>query len=270
MEKEQIFKIPSVLICGYGIVGKNLKEIFKWADVYDKYKSEYPLPTKQYDFCFISVPTPTKESGESDISSVIEVLGKTSAKYYIIKSTVPPETTEKLVKKYDKRIIFSPEYQGSTQHANVDYDFVILGGNRDFTEKVAQLYQYVYTANLRIYQTDSKTAELCKYMENSYLACKVVFCNEFYRIAKKLNINYNELRELFVADSRINKSHTFVYEDYPFYDSKCFNKDLPALVFSMNKKGYNTSFIKSIIDTNEKFKNEILSCSSKTEQERKE
>ena len=258
MEKEQVFNKPSVLICGYGIVGKNLKEIFKWADIYDKYKPEYPLSQKQYDFCFICVPTPMLNGGEADISSVSEVLGNVSAEYYIIKSTVPPETTENLIKKYNKKVIFSPEYQGNTQHANIDYDFVILGGEKSYTEKVAQLYQFAYTANLRIYQTDSKTAELCKYMENSYLACKVVFCNEFYRIAKKLNINYNELRELFVADPRINKSHTFVYENYPFYDSKCFNKDLPALVFSMNKKGYDTTFIKSIISTNENFKNEML------------
>ena len=36
--REQVFKKPSVLICGYGIVGKHLKETFEWADIYDKYK----------------------------------------------------------------------------------------------------------------------------------------------------------------------------------------------------------------------------------------
>ena len=257
MEKEQVFQKPSVLIAGYGIVGKNLKQIFDWADVYDKYKDEYKTKKDYYDFCFISVPTPKTESWEADISSVLDVIENVNADYYIVKSTIPPTTTEMLIEKYNKKIIFSPEYQGNTQHANLDYDFVILGGNKEYTEKVAQLYQYAYTADLKVYQTDSRTAELCKYMENSYLACKVVFCNEFFRIAKKLNINYNELRELFVADPRFNKSHTFVYEKYPFYDSKCFNKDLPALVYQMKQLGYDAQFVNSIININEGFKNGI-------------
>jgi len=254
--KEQVFKKPSVLICGYGIVGKHLKETFEWADIYDKYKPEFSKVTKEYDFCFISVPTPMKESGEADVSQVEDVIKTVKAKLYIIKSTVPPNTTKALSALHKKCIIFSPEYQGNTQHANISYNFVILGGDRAFTNKVAQLYQLVHTCDLRIYKTDSTTAELCKYMENSFLACKVTFCNEFYRIAKQLKVDYTELRELFVADSRIGRSHTFVYEDYPYYDSKCFNKDLPAIVFEMNKNGYDASFVKAIISTNDKFKME--------------
>ncbi|MCL1867241.1 MAG: hypothetical protein FWF82_07520, partial [Oscillospiraceae bacterium] len=34
----------------------------------------------------------------------------------------------------------------------------------------------------------------------------------------------------FVMDERMGNSHTFVYEDKPFYDSHCFNKDVPALI----------------------------------------
>ena len=256
-EKEQVFNKPSVLICGYGIVGKHLKEHFYWADIYDKYIDEYKEIKSSYDFCFISVPTPMKKSGEADISQVMNTLETVEANYYIIKSTVPPGTTASLLEKYQKNIIFSPEYQGDTQHANVKYDFVILGGSKVLTEKVSQLYQFVYTGDLKIYQTDSMTAELCKYMENSFLACKVTFCNEFYRMARNLGVNYNELRELFVADPRTGRSHTFVYEDYPYYNSKCFNKDLPAIIFEMSKRGYNPTFIRSIVNTNEKFKKEI-------------
>lgn len=35
IEKEQILEKPSVLICGYGIVGKHIKNVFYWADTYD-------------------------------------------------------------------------------------------------------------------------------------------------------------------------------------------------------------------------------------------
>ena len=72
-----------------------------------------------------------------------------------------------------------------------------------------------------------------------------------------LDVNYSELRECFVADPRVNPSHTFVYSSYPYYDSKCFNKDLPALVnFCENYLGYSPDFIKSVILRNKSFQEE--------------
>ena len=253
---EQVLEKPSVLICGYGIVGKHIKDIFYWADVYDiQFKNE--IPNKIYDFAFICVPTPTKENNEADISAVKDVIDRVRANIYIIKSTIPPNTTEQLKKEFNKRIVFSPEYQGNTQHTLNKESFVIVGGDKEDTNEVIQLYQYVYNGELKTYQTTSLLAEITKYMENSYLAMKVVFCNEFYRICKAFNVNYTELRELFVADPRIDKSHTFVYEKYPYYDSKCFNKDIPAFVECCKQNGYNADFIKAIIETNNKFKNGV-------------
>lgn len=266
-EKEQFKERPSVLICGFGIVGRNIQSTFLWADLYDmddsgvnfyvvngerKSVSEH---RKKYDFAFVCVPTPMKDGmGRCDISYVRDVLEKVDANIFVIKSTVPPKTTEYLREITGKRAIFSPEYQGNTQHANRSYNFVILGGEKSLTAKVAQLYQHACTGELRIYFTDSKTAELCKYMENCFLAAKVVFCNEFFRIARFIGINYEELRELFVADPRVNPSHTFVYEDYPYFDSKCFNKDLPALYAYMKEEGYEAEFIRMILDRNDFFR----------------
>lgn len=253
MEQEQVLEKPSILICGYGIVGRHIKDVFYWADTYDiKFNNE--IPNKIYDFAFISVPTPMKENGEADINSVKDVISKIKANIYIIKSTIPPNTTEQLKKEFNKRIVFSPEYQGNTQHTLNKESFVIVGGDKEDTNEVIQLYQYVYNGELKTYQTTSLLAELTKYMENSFLAMKVVFCNEFYRICKAFNVNYTELRELFIADPRVNKSHTFVYEKYPYYDSKCFNKDIPAFIESCKQNGYNADLLKAIIEINNKFK----------------
>jgi UDP-glucose 6-dehydrogenase len=48
----------------------------------------------------------------------------------------------------------------------------------------------------RYYITDSTTAELCKYMVNTFLAAKVAFVNQFYDLAQAWGVNFNELREL--------------------------------------------------------------------------
>lgn len=66
-------------------------------------------------------------------------------------------------------------------------------------------------------------------MENAYLATKVTFCNEMYDIAQAYGIDYDELREIWLLDPRINRSHTFVYEDDRGYGGSCFPKDMSAL-----------------------------------------
>ena len=71
-------------------------------------------------------------------------------------------------------------------------------------------------------------------MENSFLATKVSFCNQFYELCKKHNISYEELRELFILDPRVNPSHTFVYEDSPYWDSHCLNKDVNYIAYNLD------------------------------------
>lgn len=92
----------------------------------------------------------------------------------------------------------------------------------------------MFDARHKFRLTDAKTAELVKYMENSYLATKVTFCNAFYRIAEHYNINYEDVRELVTLDPRIDASHTFVYRDHPYYDSHCLNKDVRAIAEDSN------------------------------------
>ena len=218
-EKEQRLERPSVLICGFGIVGKNIRATFPWADLYDLddnganyyvIHNERVSPEqhhKRYDFAFVCVPTPMKNGrGECDTSFVRDVLNRVDADIFVIKSTVPPNTTNELMYETGKRAIFSPEYQGNTLHANRDYQFVILGGEKALTAKVAQLYQHSFTGELRIYFTDSRTAELCKYMENCFLATKVVFCNEFFRFFCRGNIVFDTFDILFIVENVVFKN----------------------------------------------------------------
>ena len=97
--------------------------------------------------------------------------------------------------------------------------------------------------------TDAKTAELVKYMENSFLATKLSFCHQFFNIAEQEGVSYEELRELFVLDPRINGSHTFVYRDNPYWDSHCLNKDVRAIA-----NRYDAKLLHDVIHFNEEQK----------------
>lgn len=218
-------------------------------DIYDKFKTE--CNTKRdikYDFAIICVDTPyVSKENPCDMSQVRNALIENEADIYIIKSTVLPTSTKKFAEELGKNIIFSPEYYGTTHFANnYLFDFTILGGELEHTTKVAQLLQNVYDGRHKFYFTDSTTAELCKYMENSYLATKVSFCQQFYEIAKEIGVNYEELRELFVADRRVNPSHTFVFDEHPYWKSHCLDKDVPAIA-----ETYDAKFLKAVIEFND-------------------
>jgi UDPglucose 6-dehydrogenase len=131
---------------------------------------------------------------------------------------------------------------------------VILGGRRQDTVAVADLYKQAFNADLIIQQTDFLTAELTKYMENCYLALKVTFCNEFYDIAERLGVDYNELRELWLLDPRIDRTHTFVFPDDRGFGGKCLPKDISAMVESSRAAGYEPRLLAAMQETNARFR----------------
>ena len=255
---------PSVLIVGYGIVGRNMHKLIPWADDVDAVQAVekeikdagfWVDPEKLYDHALICVQTPSLPDGSCDTQFVRKAVMGVQARNIIIKSAVPPGTADALTAETGKNIVVSPEYFGETHHANgVDQGFVIFGGDPQDTAAAAQLFQYVYTGAVKFFFVDAKTAELVKYMENTYLATKVVFCNEFYRIARAIGVEYGALRELFVADSRVNPSHTFVYESAPFFDSKCLNKDVPAIVNFAKSVGVYPTMLEAGRQRNAEFK----------------
>lgn len=246
-----------ILIIGYGTIGTHIHKEFPEADIYDiKFKTTELKD--HYDFAFISVPTDMLSDGSCDISIVEHSIRnfKDIVDIFIIKSTVSPGTVDFLSKTYSCNIIFSPEYYGATPHSNdiPPMNFITLGGDKSLTNKVAQLYMEKHSAFFKIHQTTAKTAELVKYMENCWLANQVTFANEFYRIAKTMGVDYIDLRELFICDSRVSPANTFVYKDHPYWDSHCFNKDIPALIRASEASGYVPNYMKAMVAVNEQFK----------------
>lgn len=239
----------NVLIIGYGIVGHNLAEEIKdlKPDIIDKYKPELNKYGRcQYDIGFICVDTPLKEN-TLDITEVKNAILENDCDIYVIKSTIPVGTVDSLVKELGKNIVFSPEYYGNTHHCNnYDFDFTILGGNKIYCNIVIDALKYCYDGRHNFIVTEAKLAELVKFMENSWIATKVSFCNAFNNICNSVDVDYNELRELFILDPRVNPSHTFVYKDKPYWDSHCLNKDVTSIT-----EQFDVQLLKDIIKYNE-------------------
>jgi len=241
--------MSKILIVGYGIVGSNLHKELSLLDldIYDKYKNIDTRACNNYDLAFICVDTPLTPENNNDVSEVYNAINEQNAKIYVIKSTILPDTTNRIIRETGKKVIFSPEYYGGTQHCNnFEFDFTILGGDKKTCIEVQNILQHQYDARHIFRITDSKTAEVVKYMENSWLATKVSFMQEFFELCQKINIEYEDLRELFLLDPRVNKAHTFVYPETPYWDSHCLNKDVPSIAFK-----YNMELLKSVLSFNE-------------------
>ncbi len=246
-----------VLIVGFGVVGNNLYEEIKKLEphIYDKYKPEvntYDSNVK-YDLAFICVDTPMLEDGSCDLTELKNAVHDTNADTIVIKSTVEVGTTRKLSEelKGKKRVLFSPEYYGGTQHNNnFNFAFTILGGDKHEAGDVVQILQRVYDGRHEFHIVDFEEAEIVKYMENAFLGTKVMFVNQFYDICKTYGASYEQVRELFVLDPRIHPSHTFVYKNAPYYDTHCLNKDIPAIIQSAKKSGTNVKFLEDMHNYN--------------------
>lgn len=225
------------LIIGFGVVGANLaRELERISpDTCDKYKG-IEAEHDRHDVGFVCVDTPLVD-GALDCTEVENAVRENDCEVYVVKSTVPVGYTDSLAEKTGKRVVFSPEYYGATQHClNFDFDFTILGGKTKDCAYVQQVLQDVYDGRHTFAFSDARTAELAKLMENSWIACKVSFCIDFKEACDELGLEYSRLRELFVLDPRVNPSHTYVYDEHPYFYSHCLDKDVPAAAAQLDLK----------------------------------
>ncbi len=254
-------KKPKVGVVGGGVVGKAMQKLCgEETVIYDPYVEKYAHTKDAINACdvvFISVPTPMAPDGSCDTSIVEGAIEWIEAPLIIIRSTVSPGTTDRLCEKYKKRVVFQPEYLGETPaHVFIDMGeraFCVLGGASEDTSAVADFYKHFYNAYVKFFFTDAVTAEVCKYMENAFYAVKVTFVNEFYDIAKAHGVNFNVLREVWLADTRISRDHTFVYPDARGFSGKCLPKDCNAIVKSSRDRGYEPHFMAACLQINDEF-----------------
>ena len=221
------------------------------------------------DYAVICVPTPMGKTGAADTTTVKQIIKDSNHKWHLIKSTIPPGTTQELIKATKKQIAFSPEYigegggskyevpfwQGYPHPTNMKlHQFHIFGGARVVTKKWVEVWQKVAGWGPTYAQTDSTTAELVKYMENSYLATKKIFCDEFYDIAGALGVDYNELKELWLLDGRMGRAMTLIYPDSRGFTGKCLPKDVSAIIKRAEAAGYSPKLLKQVMATNKRLR----------------
>ena len=267
-------------IVGQGYVGTAVRTVFeKHYDVltYDLDRKLSNCQTledlvRESNVIFVCVPTPMNKDRScntdivedviSDINDAVHIdrlnHNPKTDKIVVIKSTVPPGTTDRLHRKYKGvDVIFNPEF---LTEANFFEDFknqsrIILGGIRRGTTKLRQIYSKVFP-NVTIVKTGAKHAEMVKYFTNCFLATKVSFANEMKMLCDKLNLDYDKVVEYATYDERLGKSHWAVPgpDGELGFGGHCLPKDLSALINVAvdNSLGLYINVLSGVLETNDK------------------
>jgi UDPglucose 6-dehydrogenase len=255
-------------IVGYGWVGKAMHQIFgDWVEaIYDPFVAIHGVENSKKavnkcDLAIVCVMTKENKDWSCDTSIVEESIKWLEAPVILIKSAIPPGTTDYLKKKYKKRIVVSPEYFGESRYFLPErfrdpraWPFQIFGGDIKDTDYCVSVFKPIFHPKTFFYQIDAKTAELIKYAENIWGATKVTWANEFFEICKVFGVSYNVLREGWALDPRVEKNHTSVFERARGFGGKCFPKDLKALIKICHDKGYRPKFLEEVWRSNMRFR----------------
>ena len=266
-------------IIGLGMVGEPIR---RWFEEKRGFKRGVDLfcydadPTKGYfddynlaDIVFVSVPTPPNPDGSCNISIVENVVaGIKGEKIIVIKSTVPPGTTERFQGKFPQhKFLFNPEFLTESQAWEdflkpVRQIVAYTEQSKDVALAVLNLlpisyYQSPWLASTYLIRGHTATeAEVIKYASNVFGAVKVSFGNMVYdvcgivRTSSGLEVNYENIRDALGADPRIGPAWLDVnHGSYRGFGGYCFPKDLRAF----------TEFCRSLIKPLKASENKRLS-----------
>ena len=208
----------------------------------------------------ICVDTPSNPDGSVYISNVEDAISAVPNQKILLRSTVPPGTTNLLNKKYnDKIICFSPEYVGESCFLSSSWDcfdknrsFMIIGGEFEHRLLFLDDLELIFGPNMQIVQMSSPEAEMVKYMANSYFAMKIGFVNEFRILSEKLRLNWHQIREGWLLDPRIERDHTSAFKTKPGYGGKCLPKDTKGIISFAESNNCPLKILSTVNSVNEK------------------
>lgn len=223
-------------------------------------------PVARSDLIFICVGTPPNNDGSADLSfiesasrSIGKALEKASGYHVIVvKSTVPPGTTETVVRPAVLAMApgtgdgigfaMNPEFlrEGRALEDFRHPDRIVIGSSDTRAgDRVALVYRQFSAPVVR---TGLPAAEMIKYASNAFLATKISFSNEIGNICKELGIDVYDVMKGVGLDQRIGPK--FLDAGAGFGGS-CFPKDVSSLAVLADRAGIDPRILRAVLAVNE-------------------
>jgi GDP-mannose 6-dehydrogenase len=220
------------------------------------------------DVSLVCVGTPSRENGGQDLSYLLSVarqlgdfLGRSSGYHVInVRSTVMPGTVEEVFvpaveQRSGKRrgadfgVCMNPEFLRESTSITDFYNppFTVIG---QLDERSGDVVAGLYGAiDATVYRTSIRSAEMLKYVCNSFHALKVTFANEVGVLCKQLGADSRAVMALFAEDRKLNISGAYLRPGFAFGGS-CLPKDLRALTHCAKEHDLETPLLSSLLRSN--------------------
>lgn len=224
---------------------------------------------RETDLSFVCVGTPSQPNGNLDlryIRRICEQIGealrdKSSRHTVVIRSTILPGTMRKIVipileetsgKKAGKDFGVSnnPEFlrEGTAVRDFRTPPKTVIGEVDPASgDVVAEIYKGIDAPLIR---TGIETAEMIKYVDNSWHALKIGFANEIGNLCKSFGIDGHSVMEIFCQDRKLNISSAYLAPGFAFGGS-CLPKDLRALSYQAKMEDLQLPILNAILPSNE-------------------
>lgn len=221
------------------------------------------------DLSFVCVGTPSQINGNLDlryVRRICEQIGqaikrKAARHTVVIRSTIVPGTMRQVViptleefsgKKAgaDFGVCHNPEFlrEGTAVKDFYSPPKTVIGQlDPESGDLLAELYRSLDAPLIRI---DLETAEMVKYIDNSWHALKIGFANEIGNICKSFAIDAHQVMRIFCQDVKLNISPAYLTPGFAFGGS-CLPKDLRALAYQAKIRDLELPIISSILPSND-------------------
>jgi UDPglucose 6-dehydrogenase len=231
------------------------------------------------DVTFLCLPTPQNDDGSIDLSimeAAADQLGATLAAKdawhtAIVKSTVVPGSTEEEITPIletasgntagdEFGVGMNPEFlrEGTAVHDFLDPNKVVLGADDDraLEDMYSVFDPLIDRSNAPVVETDTRTAEMIKYANNSFLAAKISLINDIGNICKEFGIDAYEVADAIALDDRIGEQ--FLRSGVGWGGS-CFPKDTAAIRAAARNKDYEPAMLDAATEVNNRQPDRLLS-----------
>jgi UDPglucose 6-dehydrogenase len=209
---------------------------------------------------FITVGTPPKADGETDLAAVEEVargIGQAMERHTVIvnKSTAPVGTGEfvrEIIERNQAKpvpfdVVSNPEFlrEGSAIEDTLRPDRIVIGApNQHVAMTLLELYAPLERPMII---TDVPSAEMIKYASNAFLATKISFSNAIANMCELAGADVGQVVKGMGLDARIG--HAFLQAGLG-YGGSCFPKDTDSLVHTAASLGYDFRLLKAVVEIN--------------------
>ena len=221
------------------------------------------------DVSLVSVATPSNPNYTPNLAAVegvVRSIGaalrrKAGAHTLVLRSTVPPGTTEQrilpiLLESSGRRIgeglslVFNPEFlrEGSSVKDFHQPPQTVVG-SFDEAGYVAmeQMYAGLPGAFVR---TSPQVAESVKYLCNVFHALKIVFANEAGSVLKTYGLDSREVMKIFCQDTQLNISAAYMRPGFAFGGS-CLPKEVKGFITLARERDVQIPALGGLLDSNE-------------------